>query len=555
MSDFGELFKEQIQLSRSNSTDPAVWIASNTYLRGKPYSFKGHEYQIDFINDSHKIVAAKKCAQIGFTEVLMRWMLCFLVQHQGSQTIFTQPTDGEVGKFAKSRIDVLFEGSPVIQRLGTGGIDSAYLKRVGTSFLNLRGTFGTKAAISVPSDANVYDEIDFSNPRVLSQFKSRLQHSEFKFERLISTPTIPDYGISGVFDKSDQKKVILKCNHCGHYQFLTFTENVMLLHMGKPIPMDPDTINLFVASPWDFSAFICCSKCKREVDRNWYEGHREWVAEYPERARDNETGISGYGISQLDAEFVHAAAIVKASDPRFPEGYSKEQDFVNFVLGNSYTGSDGARINEETAKWATVLMDEVTNSTGTYIGIDLGMTCHVVILKTINECLTVISAFTISHEELEDFNLIMKRYGAIFTVSDALPYTTTVTKIAKREDVHNRFKICYFGGKRDYAINQIRVTANRTQFLDTVVTGLVHGDVKVTSEVEEDFWVHCQNLVRVKQEDEYGTITFRYVKVGPDHYAFALGYALLAEKIYREQPLENTGSAAPIEISSYRTTL
>ena len=555
MSDYGELFKEQIQLSRSNSTDPAVWITENTTLRNKPYSFKQHEYQIDFINDPHKIVAAKKCAQIGFTEVLMRWMLCFLVQHQGSQTIFTQPTDGEVGKFAKSRVDVLFESCPVIHRLGTGGIDSAYLKRVGTSFLNLRGTFGTKAAISVPSDANVYDEIDFSNPRVLSQFKSRLQHSNYKFERLISTPTIPDYGISSVYDKSDQKAVVLKCNHCGHYQFLNFKDNVMLLEMGKPIPMNPDTINLYVASPWDYSAFICCAKCKREVDRNWYEGHREWVAKYPERARDIETGISGYGISQLDVEFVHAANIVKASDPRFPEGYSKEQDFTNFVLGESYTGSDGARINEDTAQWATVLMEAIDHATGTYIGIDLGMTCHVVIIKSINDCLTVLSTFTISHEELEDFDKIMKQYGSLFTVSDALPYTTTVTKIAKREDVHDRFKICYFGGKREYSIDKIRVIADRTQFLDNVVSGVTKGAVKVTSQVADDFWAHCQNLVRVKQEDEYGTITFKYVKVGPDHYAFALGYALLAEKIFREQPFDTSGSSAPIEISSYRTTL
>jgi len=554
MSVYGDMLKERMKLS--DSSEPSAWISENTFLRGKPYSFKGHEYQIDFINDPHKIVAAKKCAQIGFTEVLIRWMLCFLVQHQGSQTIFTQPTDGEVGKFAKSRLDVLFEACPIIQKLGTGGIDSAYLKRVGSSFLNLRGTFGTKAAISVPSDANVYDEINFSNPRVLSQFKSRLQHSEYKFERLISTPTIPDFGISAVYDKSDQKAVVLKCNHCGHYQFLNFRDNVLLRKGFKVLPVDPDTMTDFVNEPWTYEAFICCSKCHLEVDRNWYTGKREWVAKYPERAQDLETGTSGYYISQLDVEFVNATNIVKASDSRFPEGYSKEQDFVNFVLGEHFTGADGARVNEEVKKSAIVQMEEVNQASGTFIGIDLGMTCHVVVVKPIFGELTVITAFTISHEELADFYKIMKRFGALFTVSDALPYTTTVTALAKREDVHNRLKICYFSGKKEYSIDKIRVLADRTQCLDTVVEGLCSGSVKVTSQADDEFWDHCYNLVRVKQEDDYGTITFRYVKIGPDHYGLALGYALLAEKIFREHPPEdNMGGCAPIEISHYRTTL
>ena len=89
-----------------------------------------------------------------------------------------------------------------------------------------------------------------------------------------------------------------------------------------------------------------------------------------------------------------------------------------------------------------------------------------------------------------------------------------------------------------------------------MVEGVINGAVKVTSQADDEFWDHCYNLVRVKQEDEYGTVTFRYVKIGADHYGMALGYALLAEKIFREQPLEeDTGGCAPTDISHYRTTL
>lgn len=561
-------FKEMLRLRISaTATDviPSDWIVNNTMLRKVPYSFVDHEYQIDFVNDKHRIVTAKKCAQIGFTEILLRWMLCFLVQHQGSQTIFTQPTDTDVGKFAKSRVDVLFEDCEIIKRLGTGGIDSAYLKRVGHSFLNLRGTFGTKAAISVPSDANVYDEIDFSNPRVLSQFKSRLQHSKYKFERLISTPTIPNYGVSALYNQSDQKRVILKCNHCGHYQFLTWEKHVWIRHIttGKAVRKDPDAINAYIAKPWEFMPFVACEKCDREVDRSWHGGCREWVAEYPERAQDLDNGISGYHISQLDVPFVNVSDIVKASDKRFPEGYKKEQDFDNFVLGKESSGGEGMKIDDSVKELSTIRMDMPQSASGTFIGVDLGNTCNIVVVKDFwlpghdNRVPVVIAAYTIPKEQLEYLGeKDIDRYRALYTVSDAQPYTTDVSKIANKDKYKGRMKICYFGGKKAYTTSDIIVTANRTQMLDMVTDDLPRGDLLVSDQVPEEFWDHVKNLVKVKvEDDEDGTVYYEYVKVGDDHYGFALGYAMLARKLFFE--LKPTGQAgiAPVEISGHRTTL
>ena len=559
MSEHGNAFKEQLKtkiMSQSKRQLPSDWICENTKLRQKQYSFKDHEYQIQFVNDKHRIVTAKKCAQIGFTEILLRWMLCFLVQHQGSQTIFTQPTDTDVGKFAKSRVDVLFEECEVIKRLGTGGIDSAYLKRVGQSFLNLRGTFGTKAAISVPSDANVYDEIDFSNPRVLSQFKSRLQHSVYKFERLISTPTLPNYGVSALYAQSDQKRVICKCIYCGHYQFITWENHVWIRHTttGKSAPKSPDSIDAYIEKPWEYKPYIACEKCDRELDRNWHGGNREWVAAYPERAADLDNGISGYHISQLDVDFVDVSDIVKASDKRFPEGFKKEQDFDNFVLGKESSGGEGMKIDDNVIKLASIRMDAPLAASGTFIGIDLGNKCNIVVVKDF--CLpekdyrvpVVITAFTITKEELESLNL--ERFRPLYTVSDAQPYTTTVSKFGSE-----RFKICYFGGKKAFTVSDIIVTANRTQMLDMVTDDVPKGDVMVADTVPEEYWAQMKNLVKIKVEDEDGSVYYEYVKVGDDHYGFATGYALLARKMFFElKPNGKTGNA-PVEISGHRTTL
>jgi hypothetical protein len=566
MSEFGLAFKERLTLLDSGNQLPASeWIVKNTRLKGKPYSFEDHEYQLQFVDDQHRIVCAKKCAQIGFTEILLRGMLCFLVQHQGGQTIFTQPTDTDAGKFAKSRVDVLFEECDIIKRLGTGGIDSAYLKRVGQSFLNLRGTFGSKAAISVPSDFNVYDEIDFSNPRVLSQFKSRLQHSQYKWERFISTPTLPNYGVSALYDKSDQKQVVCKCTHCGYFQFITWEKHVWIRHIptGKAVFKDPDAINAYIEKPWEFKPFIACEKCKKELDRSWSGGHREWVAAYPERAADLDNGISGYQISQLDVDFVDVADIVKASDPRFPEGFKKPQDFDNFVLGKESSGGEGQKIDDNTKGLATLQgFKMVKAASGTFIGVDLGNACNIVVLKDFwlpekeYRVPVVVFAGEFDKEELERLDIdYMDVFRALYTVSDAQPYTTTVSKIANKPKYEDRMKICYFGGKKAYTTSDILVTANRSQMLDMVTDDLPRGDIMVAEDVPEDFWPQLKNLVKVKAEDDDGTVYYEYVKVGPDHYGLALGYALLARKMFFELKPTGTSGVAPVEISGARTTL
>lgn len=567
----GDTLKEHLKLrfmSLSTNAKPSEWIVEHTKLKQKPYSFKDHEYQVQFVDDKHKVVVAKKCAQIGFTELMLRWMLCFLVQHQGSQTIFTQPTDGDAGKFSKSRLDIVFEDCPIVKRLGTGGIDSVYLKRIGQSFFNLRGTFGAKAAISVPSDANVYDEVDFSNPRVLSQFKSRLQHSAYKFERPISTPTIPNFGVSALYDKSDQKRVIIKCSHCNHRQFLTWEENIRFAPRrgpGATRPKDPDMIDLYLVKEWEWRPYIACSKCEEELNRDWYIGKREWVAAYPDRAMDLDSGISGYQIGQLDVPFVAPSDIVKASDKRFPEGFKKEQDFRNFVLGLEYAGGDAMRIDDSVAELVTITMASPNAATGTFLGLDLGNTCHLVVIKDfwlpgdITRTPVVIAAIKFPKELLEDFYAYQRQFGTLYTVSDALPYTTDVAKTAKRQENKNKMKICFFGGKKQYTTSkdQIEVTANRTQMLDVITDGMPKKEIMVASGIanRDEFWQHLKNLARVKSEDDDGVETFEYVKIGEDHFAFATGYAMLARTLYQEIGQDAGVGLAPIEVTGARTTL
>lgn len=560
-----ERFQEVLKLRysvASTATLPSDWISANTLLRGRNYSFKDHEYQIAIADDKHRIVTAEKPAQIGFTEVFLRWLICFLVQHQGSQAIMTQPTDKDMSNFAKSRVDMVFDECPVIKKLGTGGIDSAQLKRIGQSFMNLRGTFGTRAAISVPSDANVYDEVNFSNPRVLNQYKSRLQHSEYKYERAISTPTLPNYGVSDMYNRSDKKRLFLKCSHCGEHQTLDWPGSIFFrTRDGRTLPHNLDTMEQYVDKPWNFMPFIGCKKCEREVDRSW--DYREWVAEFPERASDLNEGISGYKLSQLDVVFVGASDIVKASDRRL-DGYRKWEDFVNFVLGSAHAGGDGVKITDATRPLATLPLERVTAATGTYLGIDLGSICHLVVIKDFwfpnrfTPVPVIIAAHRIERDRLEtDLPAYMEVYGALYTVSDAQPYTTTVEKIAGKH--LNRMSCCYFGGKKAYTLSNenITITANKTMTMDAVTEDLSKALIMVGSDVEhvDLLWLHLKNLVKVKAEDDDGTEYYEYVKIGEDHFGYAAAYAMLARRVFIEvQPGGHTG-LAPVDIIGARVSL
>lgn len=557
-TEYGQSFQEILRIKYGDNSAQSYsdWMSENTYLKAKKYSFKDHEYQLAPVDDPARILVMEKCAQMGFTECFFRWMLAFLVKHQGSQGIFTQPTDRDMSNFAKSRADVIMEECPVVRKLGTGGVDSVQLKRIGSSFLNLRGTFGSRAAISVPSDANNYDEVNFSNPRVLNQYKSRLQHSAYKYERYISTPTIPNYGVSELYNRSDKKRLFLKCNHCGEQQTLDWPTSIFFkeYNTGTIIPYHEEFVETYIEKEYEYKPLICCKKCHREVDRGWQ--YREWVAEFPERNRDADSGISGYHVNQLDATYITALEIMRASDKRL-DGYKKIEDFYNFVLALPYEGGDSVKITEASKLVATLPLAMPDHGSGCYLGIDLGASCHITILKDFylpkyrDPVPVVIASYRISKDALEErLPQLIKQYGCLFVVSDAQPYTITVEKIAKAHI--NRMSVCFFGGKKSYSVSSdfINVTANRTNALDEVTNTIPVGQVLVVSGLPDYdmYWQHLKNLVKVKAEDDDGSEYYEYVKVGDDHYGYSLCYALLARKIFLEQKPSDGTNVGPVNI-------
>jgi hypothetical protein len=361
--------------------------------------------------------------------------------------------------------------------------------------------------------------------------------------------------------------VMLKCNHCGHQQLLEWPKSIYL-DKGKPLAankagdIDQDLFTKYIDRPYEFTPYIGCEKCHRAVVRTWE--HQEWVPKFPEKAKNLDDGISGYIISQLDVGFVEVKDIIKASDRRL-EGYTNPQDFYNFILGKAYAGGDSMPVTDATKVLSTIPMAfEKVN--GTFIGVDLGNICHVVVMKDFwlpgkdRPTPIVVVTKKLTRDELEEqLPAIMEAYGGVYTASDAQPYTTTVEKIAKAKP--GRMSIVFFGGKKAYSIASdfIQVTANRTQMLDAVTGELAVARVLVASSIEhyDEYWKHCKNLVKVKTEDEDGVVYYEYVKVndGDDHFGYATGYALLARRIFFEQQPQGLTGLAPVMIDGVQVDI
>jgi len=160
--------------------------------------------------------------------------------------IYSLPAASDIHEFVAGKTNRLISNNPVFQQW-TADKDSIEQKRVGDSVIYYRGTWTDRAALMIPADLYIADEVDRSKQEVVMQYSTRLQHSDYKWRWYFSNPSTPGYGVDVMWQKSDQKHYFYKCE-CGHWQYLTM-ENIM---GDKP--------------------YFGCVKCKRELSRRYNHG-------------------------------------------------------------------------------------------------------------------------------------------------------------------------------------------------------------------------------------------------------------------------------------------
>jgi hypothetical protein len=506
------------------------WISKYTKLEGKDFSYIGHEYQKEIIDDPAKDVYSQKCAQTGLSEIFMRWGMSACATQDNFTLIWTFPSSSDAERFAKARIDPMIASSREMQRALSKIVNSSELKQFGmNSFCYIRGTLSDTGGLSVPADLLIHDEYDKSDMDNISTYVSRLQHKPTKMRRIFSTPTIAKYGISLLMETAKRKHQMWKCSHCNHQWVPSYELDVDIPGWdGEKKLIDKYNLKNI---RWSEARLLCPScKCVPDSDIKY----REWVVENPLDNYD----ASGWMVSPFCApKFISPSYLVKVSTE-----FNKWPEFVNQSLG--LTSEDESESLTETDIRKSVLNAELVDSGTHSFGADMGVLCHIAIgRKASDGTYLVVHREKVSYNKFEERRReLMREYRCATSVHDAFPYSDIVKRITDFDpnaygaiyaDSNNpeTYKIREQEGDDELGkLNFRSLIINRSIAFDWLMNLMKKSKLFIKDQGDiEDLVLQFRDMKRVQEFDKHGGIVYRWKKTqGLDHYHHATLYMLMA---------------------------
>lgn len=544
-----EAFRNHMQRLKAGASQATAiaeisrWISDNTFINGRNYSYVDHEYQCRILDSEAREIIVRKCSQVGISEVAVRKALALCGMIKNFTTIYTLPTATFAAVLSKTRVAPVINESPYLKALVTD-TDNVEVKQLGNSFLYLRGAASSNAPISIPADCLVHDELDFSDGQVISQYQSRLTHSPHKMKFKLSTPTIPGKGIDAEFDRSRRHFNFVKCSCCSQHFIPEYYDHVQIPGFTGDL-RDITKRNLH---KFQFQeAAVICPHCGGKPDLG--PAFREWVCENP---GDNHVA-EGFQVSPFDApRIITPSYLIEAST-----NYSNLADFINFNLGKPHFSQESVLSPQEIEACQVPTIFE--GMPAAIMGIDLGMTCHVIVGRSSWD-----GAMQVIHKEKVPLTQLRERYVALrlkhrvrVAVIDSQPYTDLVLGLQAIDknlyaSVYTQTKgIELFSVKKreedeEEGIQQLRqLNVNRDKTFDALMAFVRSGQFSaVNDEYDKEFVEHCTDMRRVKDWDlKTQEVKFRWIKSeqGNDHWWFALSYAFLAKHILGVSDAANGG--------------
>jgi hypothetical protein len=491
--------------SRATAEPLAAWATRRIRLDGRPFSFEGHDYLKAIYDDGSPHVVLCKAAQIGGTVwALLRAIHACL---NSLNVIYFFPTRSDVLEFSKSRVGPLIEENTFLARQ-MRDTDTAGLKRFGAAHLYFRGMQSPVGMKSVPADMVIFDELDEATPDAKTRAKERLSHSAYRRQIELSNPSLPNFGIDEVFQRSDQRHWTIRCGACTAWtaidvEFPTKAgQEVRVIRKGR-----------------DGTHFRACPKCGAELDLR--EG--EWVATYPDRP------IHGYRISQLHSPVVDPGEILQEyRTTRFLDRFynlkigipwADAQNRVDKPMVLSCCGSGG-------------LLDR--SPTPCTMGVDTGKQLHVVISRYKPDGSGKREVVYLgAHEHFDELDDLIARFRVRRCVIDAMPEIHATRAFAARH--RGRVWLNFFQenqrGSYLWDREQGIVRENRTEALDASRKVIRDGRLLLPRQnrLVEEFAEHVANdAKRLEEDEETGAQVYRYKKLGVNHFSFAWTYDCIA---------------------------
>lgn len=545
----------------------ADYLTKQTKIKGKPYSFYRHEYQKVLLEDTATVKICSKCSQIGISELSVRRAIALTQLQMEVNVLYILPTAGFASTFSSTRFATALDScKPAKESLYK--TDSATVKRfLNDSYIYLKGASKSGQAISVPVNHLIGDEVDFcENQDVLTSFKSRMSHAESdeESEFYFSTPTVPGYGISHLYENSLQHVEVQKCCHCNHQFIPDYYEHVVvpgfnvksttiskLLQSSTGVDRarslkEFNFLNKILLTKFPIKdAYLECPKCRRAVDQD--VRYREFIQFNPDSNFDEH----GYRVTPFSAPYhMPPPKMVRAS-----ASYRAQRDFVNNTLGLPYEDETTGLTEEELKQLFTSHPNHnVYPEHPPYqvSGCDMGGTSSFLSAYPAPDGhLRIMASHRLPlHTFKEEYTKLIADNNVISSVIDFMPYSDTVATL--QQSIHSLFA-CVFTNSKSTQLYAIReqeedeekasygvrqINAQRDALLDFVVTYIRAGKVSFAptqSNMEEMDVViaHLRDLKRIQITNKEGESVFTWRKsaAGADHFFFAMAYLLLSNFI------------------------
>lgn len=492
------------------------WLANFIITPEKRrFSFDGRPWlpEVAISSVTEKEVVQRKPSQIGATvqNLSAAFYLAARRFFQAGVAYFF-PTDNDLKDLSTTKANPLIANS-YLSDLEAQDEQKVYLKNINGVFIFFRGTSATIRMKAISVDMVVIDEADDIPEEAQKMAEQRMHASPIQWLRHFSKPSVPGYGISKSFEASDQRYWTIRCPGC-----------------SKEFAFEDPGVFPACVGISKGEAFRCCPKCKREIMLT--DGR--WVARNP-GAR-----AVGYQLSQMLSPMIDPGELVRdfTTTDRIAE-------FWRGRMGMAYAESEGKVDKSDVTALAGNIARQTRATVETCFGVDVGKVFHWWamerprggVLRTIGmgEALTPQALVQVARE--------MKCRRMVI---DAQPETHLVLQIQKA--LPGMVWACYYSKTTQVPpvwnpdplapmsmgeVDFWRVDCHRALQLDRLLNTIREGKKAMIlprlDAVVEEAAQHFANMVRISVVDEEtGAKVYRYIRTGPDHYAHAAQYAMLA---------------------------
>lgn len=542
-------FKDAITdgLNRKTLAIPHIWAERCRVMTGSfpgPVSFDHYPWQLDMLDSDAPEIVGQKAAQMGYTDTMLNRAFFTLDQLQRDVLYVLPNQNPDAGDFSQSRFDPALESSEHLSAMFTD-VNKIGLKRSGSVCLYIRGSRSDAQLRSIPVGLVILDESDLMTEHAIALVKERLSGQTSKQFWMISTPTVTNYGINKSFLMSTQGHFYFKCPACSRLIELTFPECIEITAEDMH---DPAVLNSFYKCP------DCGTRLEQEAKPEIFKTAR-WVEAYANRM------IKGFYINQLYSPTITAGELAKSYLESFTSRHY-EQEFYNSKLGIPHVPK-GAQVTEKDIKLC--YGNHLNGAAGSGIktlGIDVGDKCHWVVKEWDIGSLSTIDvndlarAKTIAYGTMakqgdgagfHELDQLLMQFQPMHTVIDALPERRSSSSFCSRHP--GNITMCIYNHNVKGKILQItdnQVVANRTYWLDTTLGRYKNKTVSLPADLDEEFQLHIQALVRRYDKNTLGEDVGNYIVTGADHYAHADNYAEIALAIAFEDGVIRGDAESPL---------